>query len=121
TDKPWARDFRGDRDPAGDAVLCLRHDLWPAHGRLSADRGRRGLAVVWRLSAAAGLSHRRTSLDLAPDAGIGRSRGHHGDFLQRTRADDVLHVPCPARHPYHELAGLPAYSDRRRPVGAIAR
>ena len=54
-----------------------------------------------------------------PEA-LGRHR-HHGNFLERARADAVLHVPDAARHADHQRARLFAHSDRRRPVGRAAR
>ena len=77
-----------------------------------------GSLLFGGLRAAAGGADRRSSLDLAADAGSAGRRRRHGDFLQRVRADAVLHVPDAARHADHQCAGLFAHSDRRRPVGA---
>ncbi len=54
---------------------------------------------------------------LRPTHGSAGGHRHHGDLLERARADAVLHVPDAARHAHHQRAGLFAHSDRRRPVG----
>ncbi len=75
-----------------------------AADRVRPDGGGGGIAAVRRSGAVAGVADRRSSLDLAADGGSDGRRGRDGDFLQRVRADAVLHVPVAARHAHHQRA-----------------
>jgi drug/metabolite transporter (DMT)-like permease len=63
----------------------------------------------------------RTPLDIAPDGGSARGHCRHGHLLERARADAVLYVSHPARHPDHQRARLSAHSHRRCAFGDPAR